>query len=309
MPAAYVRTERLFQKLDKLTRGMSSRATPDAVHDLRTTVRRIETLINVFGRNEQRNIGKLAKQLKHLRRRAGEVRNVDVQLAALQSLRLDTGQRDRAILHRHLSEVRDKRERKLLRVVEDEIANGLQERVQYGMKVLGAPIPGGPPQDFSAEALRNFQTVAEGYSTFTEQNLHALRIACKRIRYLAELSGETPEGRSVVAALKQVQDAIGEWHDWFTLNEVAEEVIANPASPLLAALHAYRRSRLNEAVLVSSQVRELLLSKRAALDQSSPAASTKAGVQAESGPQRLPFRKEAASIGTPSKKLAASLAG
>ena len=89
------RTQALFDKLLRISRR-SSGAKPETVHQLRTTIRRVETLLATtlpaLGRKEQ----KLLKQLDRLRRRAGKVRDLDVQIQALRSLRLESITRDRA---------------------------------------------------------------------------------------------------------------------------------------------------------------------------------------------------------------------
>ena len=254
-----MRTESLFGKLDKLTRQISSRAAPETVHRLRTTVRRIETLIATYAAGDQRSLAKLTKQVSALRRRAGKVRDLDVQLAALQGVRTEAGKREKAILTRHLTSVRGKRERKLLGSLQDEIDRGLRKRIQRGADLLANPSPTDPAKDFAAEALRKFQELVQYHPPLTEENLHEFRLECKRIRYLAETGAVTPATARIVAALKRVQDAMGDWHDWFTLTETAKEVLANPASPFLAALRAYRRSSFNEALRVITDVRNELL--------------------------------------------------
>jgi len=88
------RTQALFEKLQQVSR-LSSGARPEVVHQLRTTIRRIETVVGARpepGRNEK----KLLKQLRRLRRRAGKVRDLDVQIEALRSLGLEGITRDRA---------------------------------------------------------------------------------------------------------------------------------------------------------------------------------------------------------------------
>ena len=254
-----MRTKSLFSKLEKLTRQISSQATPEAVRRLRTTVRRIETLISTYASGDQRSLAKLTKQVSALRRRAGKVRDLDVQLAALQGVRTEAGKREKVILTRYLASVRGKRERKLLGSLQDEIDRGLRKRIERGADLLANPSRTGPAKDFAVEALRKFQELVQYHPPLTEENLHEFRLECKRIRYLAEMGAVTPATARIVTALKRVQDAMGDWHDWFTLTETAKEVLANPASPFLSALRAYRRSSFNEAVRVISEVGKELL--------------------------------------------------
>ena len=123
------RTQALFDKLLRISRR-SSGAKPETVHQLRTTIRRVETLLATtlpaLGRKER----KLLKQLDRLRRRAGKVRDLDVQIQALGSLRLESITRDRARVMAFLEKARTRRERRLLRAFQDEVDAGLRKRLK-----------------------------------------------------------------------------------------------------------------------------------------------------------------------------------
>ena len=278
-----MRTQSLFRKLEKVTQHISSSAVPEAVRRLRTTVRRIETLIATHAGEGQRNLAKLAKQLSTLRRRAGKVRDLDVQLTALQGVRTEAGRHEKVVLTRHLTAVRDKCEKKLLGSLQDEIDGGLRKRMQRGMELLDNSSRSDAAKDFTAEALRKFRELVEDHPPLTEENLHEFRLECKRIRYLAEMSVVTPATARIVAALKRVQDAMGDWHDWFTLTETAQEVLASPASPFLAALRAYRRASFNEALRVIADVRKKLLNEIAVPDTGRAANAASPGLGGAKG--------------------------
>ena len=94
------RASALFQKLKKITRRVSSEPSPERVHQLRTTTRRIETLLDAVG--EKPASGKLLKQLSRLRRRAGKVRDIDIQMAALGEIKLETADTEKTRVMRHL---------------------------------------------------------------------------------------------------------------------------------------------------------------------------------------------------------------
>jgi CHAD domain-containing protein len=302
------RAARLFQKLGKLTQQLLPNATPESVHQFRTTIRRLESVIATRSLQEQRNVAKLARQLATLRRRAGKVRDLDVQLAALCNIRMESGGRDKTVLAQYLASIRSKREKKLLETLEDEVANGLRKRMRRGAKLLARQSPGGQSQDFTTEALQKFWKIAADYPLLTEENFHGFRTECKRIRYLAEMSAGTREAERVVAALKRVQDAIGEWHDWLTLSNTAQEAIPNPASPLLAAIRAYRRSKFNEALRVVTEVKQQLLNKVAALERDGAGSIGQPGITHARG-AILPFsRKPAESVARPSPRRASAVA-
>jgi CHAD domain-containing protein len=82
-----------------------------------------------------------------------------------------------------------------------------------------------------------------------EQGLHQLRIRTKKLRYSLEPLQACQEAAGLVAKLKQVQDAIGKWHDWVTLEQLAARYLdSSDAAPARDALRAhcereYRRAR------------------------------------------------------------------
>jgi CHAD domain-containing protein len=61
-------------------------------------------------------------------------------------------------------------------------------------------------------------------------NLHAWRIATKRLRYRAELLADSgnPVSKPLVKDLKEIQTALGDWHDRCVLMDCAGEFLARP---------------------------------------------------------------------------------
>ncbi|MFZ3210285.1 MAG: CHAD domain-containing protein, partial [Terriglobales bacterium] len=286
------RTQALFDKLLRISR-LSSGAKPETVHQLRTTIRRVETLLATtlpaLGRKEQ----KLLKQLGRLRRRAGKVRDVDVQIQALGSLRLESIARDRARVMAFLEKARAKRESKLLQAFQDEADGGLHKRLKRTAAHLQGELlrpaqPGSDEQRFLTAALDKFAAVVKQYPTLSEGNLHSFRMASKRVRYLAEMAGEGPRVAAVIEPFKRIQDAIGVWHDWLTLTATAESVLApSEQAPLLGALRASTRSKYLEALRITSDAQRALLelyeSQRTAgkpVSRSAPEAVTPAATAA-----------------------------
>lgn len=257
------RTQALFDKLQRISR-LSSGAKPGAVHQLRTTVRRVETLLATTSPTPRRKERKFLKQLKRLRRRAGKVRDLDVQIEALGSLRLESSTRDRARVMAFLEKARAQRQKKLLRAVEAEVDDGLHKRLKLIFTRLQQespkPQPGAAADRFLTAALDKFAAMVKQRPTLTEDNLHDFRMDCKRVRYLAEMAGERPKVAAVIEQLKRIQDAIGAWHDWLTLTATAESVLARAEQvPLLAALRANTRSQYLEALRITADAKRVLL--------------------------------------------------
>ncbi len=258
------RTQALFDKLLRVSRR-SSGAKPETVHQLRTTIRRVETLLATTLPTLERKEQKLLKQLDRLRRRAGKVRDLDVQIQALGSLRLESITRDRARVMAFLEKARAKRESKLLRDFQNEVDGGLHKRLRRTATRLQREFskpaqPDADEQRFLAAALDKFAAVVKQHPSLSEGNLHGFRMASKRVRYLAEMAGEGHRVAAVIEPLKRIQDAIGVWHDWLTLTATAESVLTpSGQAPLLAALRASTRSKYLEALRITADAKRALL--------------------------------------------------
>jgi CHAD domain-containing protein len=250
----------LFAKLSSLGRKLSSQAKPDDVHHLRTTARRLETLITAHDDALGGRSDKLAKQLARLRRKAGKVRDFDVQMDALRAISLDSDSRDKARLISELESERAESEKKLLSVVAQEFGATMRKRVRKAQDQLSSADPGESP-DYVSLALDKFAVIAEEYAVLDENNLHAFRIAVKRVRYLAEL-GDTDTAKTVVAECKRVQDTIGDWHDLVMLLGRAERLFVGRRSPLVSVLRTTRDTKFTVALRTSTEVARKLLQLR-----------------------------------------------
>jgi len=261
------RTQALVDQLQRISR-LSSGAKPETVHQLRTTIRRIETLVATTWPAPGRKQEKLLKQLSRLRCRAGKVRDLDVQIEALASLRLESITRDRARVMAFLEKARAKRESKLLKSFRDEVDAGLHKRLNRTSERLQQEFRKPVHRDaaenrFLAEALDKFAALVKERPTLTETNLHEFRMDCKRVRYLAEMAGESPRVATAIEQLKRIQDSIGAWHDWLTLTGTAGSVLLRSGQvPLLSALRAGTRSKYLEALRIAADAKRALLEMR-----------------------------------------------
>jgi CHAD domain-containing protein len=260
MASTQNRTKALFDKLQRISRR-SSDAGPKAVHQLRTTIRRIETLVASTGASPSKKEKKFLKQLDRLRRRAGKVRDLDVQIDALRSIHLDSVARDRSRVMAFLEKARSKQEAKLLELFEDQLDDGLAKRLKRTCTRLQEEAGSSSHrlEGFLSAALNKFPGLVRQYPVLNESNLHNFRIDCKRVRYLAEMSGEGPDVKPVLQQFKRIQDAVGIWHDWLTLTATAERVLSSSGQvPLLSALRAGIRSKYLEALRITADARHKL---------------------------------------------------
>ena len=299
MAVDHQRTQHLFKRLSQLLGQNATRPHPEAVHDLRTISRRLEALLDALSTEPDRPQRKLLRRLKRLRRRAGRVRDIDVQVLALRTLKIGRDSGRKAQLARHLSDRRSRRERKLQKALDSETVRDLRRRLARVQKALLAPpppsrpltaaaaapaAPANPPQKEEVQpvslALRMFSTIAKQQGAFTEATLHRFRNRCKRVRYVAEIAGDDPEAKRIVNPIKRMQDAIGDWHDWLTLTQTAQKLFAEPVdSPLLAALRNVTRAKFMEATRHASELKRNLLGRaQAAAKAAAPKSAAPARV-------------------------------
>lgn len=210
----------LALRLLALLEGMQQRAGAEDVHRLRTTVRRLEVHL-------PRAPKKIAQALRTLRKGAGKLRELDVHLELLRRppfsplrdgqarelceplralLRARRGAEEEALLQK-VAEERTRLERRLPAAARAEAAYGTgavaARRITGEVRAQYARLAVEVPEDAGA--------------------LHGLRIATKKLRYRLEPLARFSGAAATAAQLKKVQDAIGLWHDWATLVEIAAE--------------------------------------------------------------------------------------
>lgn len=269
------RNQALFAKMDGLLAKTRARPLPERVHQVRTTARRLEALIETLCPQPGGTEKKLLKRLARLRRRAGKVRDLDVQMAALRTLKIGRESERKSQLLESLADQRRRREQRFAEALDKESIRKLRNKLRRAASDL---LPAGLTDPAAAGwahaapaalqpvslALARFAVLSRRQRGFTEDNLHAFRTACKRIRYIAEMAGKDPLARQVVELLKRIQDEAGEWHDWSTLTSAAEKLFASSSSsPLVSALLNITRAKFAHALnIVADSRRQLLVLAR-----------------------------------------------
>jgi CHAD domain-containing protein len=259
MPAGNESIHQLFRKLSRQLARAASKAQPENVHAFRTAARRVEAVLSELKPTPDKNQRRLLKRLTRLRRRAGRVRDLDVQIAALRGLKFSEHPGQKTQLLRMLAEMRTRREKKLLKSLDQETVREVARRLKRAEAGLSIPQEG-----FLDLTSRMASRFAKDSTPISEEVLHQYRIAGKRIRYVAELAADSPEAQHIVARLKRMQDALGEWHDWLSLSETVAHIAVNGSNAaLLAALQNITRSKFRDAVNAVSETRAALARKPA----------------------------------------------
>ncbi|HKF20867.1 MAG TPA: CHAD domain-containing protein, partial [Candidatus Angelobacter sp.] len=207
------RSERLHAGLSSTLAYLGREISPKRVHRLRTTIRRIESLITFAEPEIGKKQEKALEQLALLRKRAGRVRDLDVQLSLLGAIGNTSTARDRKLLADVLKQKRSKHTERLSAVV----AKSKEQRFRPIFDAIRAQSAAAPKLlDESAEPLeRAKRTVTQLATDFSSPAkakagaLHEIRISLKKTRYLAELGEESAEQKAFLVAMKSVQDSLG----------------------------------------------------------------------------------------------------
>ena len=243
------RCNSLFRKAERDLLKLSSSQDPEPVHSFRTTARRVQTLLEEFVPDRSRNQKKLLKLLGRIRKRAGKVRDLDVQLAALRNLKIPQEPRRKTQLTHNLIELRAKHEKQLRKVLTKENIHELRKRLKRTSKEIELK-SGIEPLLAARQMLGHVDRPA---GPLTEDVLHHYRVLVKRARYAAELAPKSADATEFTVQMKRLQDAIGDWHDWLCLTQTASAHLGHlQHSSLVAALRNVTGGKFRRAVAAFS---------------------------------------------------------
>ena len=184
---------------------------------------------------------KLLNRLSKLRRKAGKVRDLDVQIDFLKELKIPDRQNHRAQLLEQLTEEQAKQSKKFKRSFERHATSKLRKRLRKAKAQID--LTGIDPLKLAFSRLPK-----TGPSPLNEKTLHACRISAKQARYLAELCSQSESANLFVKELKKAQDEIGRWHDVLKLTERAQKLFGGVRdSALVSALENINHARFRRA--------------------------------------------------------------
>ena len=200
----------------------------EAVHQMRVAIRRLRTMASLLGDTpafRQGRVARLRRRLRPLARWLGDVRDLDILLARLDeyesalgdaapspnTLRDELLRRRARALQRVRKTLRQRKTRQLLRHPRRTVRR-LGTRADEGRRTRVRQVAGSALWSRYEAILGFANVVAAGGPT---GQLHALRIACKQLRYALELFSEEDDARAqeLEAPLKEAQDYLGELQD------------------------------------------------------------------------------------------------
>ena len=255
MPIDATRSRRTFRSLSRELTRLERKFAPENVHKFRTNSRRVEALLLELVDEPDRNDEKLLKLLARLRKKAGRVRDLDVQVSCLRNLKIPQANGHKAHLLETLIQERSKREKKLARAFDHTTAAEVRKRLKRAAGRIHIPKNTKP----LTLTIKRLAQLGDGQAVITEKILHQYRIVGKRVRYIAELAVDDPESARLVRNLKTMQDVVGDWHDWLKLTQRAEKVLGDSQeSALVAMLRNVTQAKFHQSLAAVADLRSAL---------------------------------------------------
>lgn len=224
------------------------------VHRLRTTTRRIEgqfallsTLPRLPDYHEQTRQAK--RLLKKLRRAAGNVRDIDVQMDLIEAVAPGDAslplKKEAGRLRRNLEADRGRSSRKLIKMLDrrqSDLALVLESLLDQLNPVENLSLSSTELVSVSQRWFKDNLPAEPEAGPDDPDYLHSIRKLAKLARYIAENGPKRAKRPRLLAqSFEKLQQSGGDWHDWLVLAEIARDALGE-ASPLTKALDS--RSRL-----------------------------------------------------------------
>ena len=211
--------------------AVSEESGVEDIHQMRVATRRLRTMARVLEATptfRRGRVSRLRRELQPLADSLGAVRDLDILLQHLSdyegaagqtsetgqtssTLRDTLARRREKALDRLRQTLQQRRLQQLLRHPR-RVAKRLATRKRSGRRLLVRHVAGSALWT-RYEAILSYEDAVANAAT-TEQ-LHAIRIACKQLRYALELFAEEddPCGQGLIQTLKETQDYLGDLQD------------------------------------------------------------------------------------------------
>ena len=215
-------TRRRLEKYATLLPKVLVSDDPETIHDLRVWSRRLQQVLRVIAPVSQADkIKKILRVLRYVRQTLGPCRDLDVNIALLQSKREASGTGSVQRAWQAMQSELESQRQALIEPVRRDIAG--QDHFKFITRVQSliarAERDYDPLEQITAAMITSMDRWDESFTAAREQPdaaaLHALRIAGKKLRYRAELLAALgqPKVNPLVKMLKEIQKTLGDWHD------------------------------------------------------------------------------------------------
>ncbi|HTM37173.1 MAG TPA: CHAD domain-containing protein [Terriglobales bacterium] len=259
MAIDFERVQKPARKLRKLLKTMSAEPTPEHVHDFRTNSRNMEATLQAFALENSGLGRRVLKPLSRLRKRAGKVRDMDVLTTYAASVDAKDGEKDCAVrLLEYLGARRHKYARKFHSASRQD-GTKLRRRLKQVQRELGRKEESIEDKktllaDPSSSALKLASELGS-IPRLDHSNLHPFRLQVKELQNVLRLADAADQ--DLIAALATVKRAIGEWHDWEELVNIADKVLDHGAQcKLMQHLKSTTRDKFESALSQAEKLRK-----------------------------------------------------
>ncbi len=238
---------------------------PEALHDMRVATRRLRAAVRIFAGGLPARLQKTMRQeLQWLGRLLGPVRDLDVQRATLDSFIAAAPVGFRAALgclREYMDGERARRRADMLAGLDTaryfrlllRLERFAEARTQSRDAAAQELIVIAGQRAIERAFRRLIKRGEQIHATPHPEDLHALRIRAKRLRYLLEFLQELTgkPGRRLVKRLTEIQDLLGSYHDALVLADVVRVYVEGAGARLapaqMVALGAFVASELHVA--------------------------------------------------------------
>ncbi len=263
MKTALVHVEKPVRKLRKSLKNLPHDPPIEAVHDLRINARRFEAMVAALALDRMKRARPLLKGIKHLRKAAGAVRDMDV--LAADALMLAGDPRGQSVLSliQHLEAKRIERAHELHNTVgkqRKDLTKGLKKLLRKIEKRLQSydPSQTTPANTLDSTAAAILMNELILWPPFSAENLHAFRIKVKELRYMLQLADHADA--KLLGALDEAKDRIGDWHDWQQLAEIGKRTLdAKNGLATLEAIKSIGDKKLKQALAAAQEIKRRAL--------------------------------------------------
>ena len=231
-------TRRRLEKYATLLPKLLVSDDPETVHHLRVWSRRLQEVLRVIARSDQAHkIKKIMRVLRYVRRTLGPCRDLDVNIALLQSKREAGGTGSVQRAWESMQKYLESQRQALIEQARRDIAG--QDHFKFITRVQSliarTERDYDPLEQITAAMIKSMDGWDETFTATREQPdaeaLHALRITGKKLRYRAELLAALgqPKVNPLVKMLKEIQKTLGDWHDRSVMLHHVAAFIGRPA--------------------------------------------------------------------------------
>ncbi|MGO4535594.1 CHAD domain-containing protein [Leifsonia sp. 2MCAF36] len=215
----------------------------DAVHQARTRVRRLRSILSVYRKAFDRDGNRrMRARLKRLGTRLGETRDREVRARDLSALiDAETPPEVAAAVEAMAAEARELHDRALDDLLRQLRSRGHRELMADLQRFAAAPplstAGAAHPRRVARKGLRKATARVSARNGETLEERHATRKAARRLRYAADAVTDELGGPAVRLSLaaEQVQDTLGDHRDLILLARHLREHANIPGVELLAA--------------------------------------------------------------------------